>query len=252
MRSGVPWVLGVVVVAVLLLLQFGVKERMLAVQTFGVAPAVRVVQLRGGQEVCEVPVGLARGIDAVEFHPASTAASPPAIRVSVRSVPDNRVLAEGQVASGYDAARPQTATLDRSPPQGLAAVCFRNEGPARVGLFGDRVAGSPVCTRTGHGAASRGVCTPGGLRPILATAIASVDAGRALEGDLAVTLKSAEPRSYLSLAPAMVERASLFRPGFVRPALWWILLAAWLVALPFGMAYAVRAARAPGRPEERP
>ena len=58
---------------------------------------------------------------------------------------------------------------------------------------------------------------------------------------MAATFLRSEERSLVERVPAVFDRASLFRPGFVHPVLWWVLLAGWLVALPFGLARALSA-----------
>lgn len=114
----------------------------------------------------------------------------------------------------------------------VLALCFRNEGPAAMSVYGDQLAGAAFCTPSGRQANAAPVCQPGGVRPTITTAVASIDGGHALPGDVAATLLRDQPQSLLSRVPAMMERASLFRPGFVTPALRWVLLTRWVLLLP--------------------
>lgn len=233
----------VVVVSVLALLLVGGLSESRQVQSLGVSVAVPVAELGRGQQVCESPVGLVGDVDAVRFFPGTPAPRSPAMTVTLRSADQRRVLGRGTLRPGFDPALRQTVRVGRVSGGQLVALCFRNEGPAAVSVFGDQLAGPAFCTPSGR---QSGVsCAPAGVRPTLTTAVAAIDGGDPLPGDVAAILLGDEPRSLLTRVPAMMERASLFRPGFVGPAVWWLFLAGWLVLLPAAAAYALRAAARP-------
>ncbi len=217
------------------------SSRTRQVQTLGVLPLGPVADLRAGQQLCEAPVGLDGDVDAITFNPATRAQSSPAMTVTVRADGDRHVLGRGVLRAGFDPAVAQTVNFGRVHGGQLVALCFRNDGPARMSLFGDQLTGSLTCTPSGRTAGVSCQQT-GGIRPTLTTASASVDGRPPLPGDIAADLLREQPRSLLQRVPALIAGASVFRPGFVGPALWWVLLAGWLLLLPLGVAYAAAAA----------
>jgi len=242
MRKGVTAVLAVAALALAGLLAGGLASRSRQVQTLGVFPAGPIAELRAGQQLCEAPVGLAGEVNAITFNPGTVVADSPAMTLTVRSTKDRQLLGRGRLPAGFDPARPQTVRVGRVGGGQFVALCFRNEGPARVRIFGDQLTGTSICTPSGRDARNPVICRPGGVRPTLTTAVASVDGGPPLGGDPAALLLRDEPRSLLARVPDMTRRASLFRPGFVTPAVWWVLLAGWVLLVPAAIALALSAA----------
>jgi hypothetical protein len=241
MRSAV---LAFLVVGLVGLLALGVRATTSTsdrVQTLGVAPAGPVAPLARGQEVCQTPVGLSGAIDAVEFNPGSEGRRTPGLRVEVRAARDGRVLGRGRLPAGFDRTRPQTVRVGEVAGDQLVSLCVRNLGPARAVVFGDVPTGL-YCTPSGRTVSPQAIaCAPGRVRPTVTTSEARVGR-RALEGDLAMVLRRDEPRSLLARVPTVFERASLFRPAFVGPGLWWALAALVLLAAPVLLVVALRAA----------
>ncbi len=235
MRSVVLTLVGVVVSGVIALLLVGATKSDRVAQTLGVAPVGPVSLLSPGSELCQRPIALASDLDAVEFTLGTNARPAPPVTVSLRSFPDRRVLASGQLKAGYDVRGRQVVRLGHVSAGPDSELCFRNHGPARVAVYGDELSGS-LCTPTGG---RRGVCAPGSVRPTLSTSAPYVN-GRALSSDVSADFLRDHKRSLLAQVPEMMDRASLFRPGFVKPALWWLLLLGWLLAAPAGLAYALR------------
>lgn len=211
------------------------------VQTLGVAVVLPVAELAKGHELCETPIGLAGDLDAVTFNPAAPPGETPAITVSLRAVVGGRVLGRGVLPADFDPGLPQTVRLGRVHGDQLVTLCFRNRGPGPVSIFGDRFE-RLACTPSGRQANAPVICPPLGLRPTVAPATAVLD-GTPVYGDVAATFLRADRRSVLGSVPAIAQRASLFRPAFVHPTLWWALLAGWVIVLPAGLVFALKAAR---------
>jgi hypothetical protein len=186
-------------------------------------------------------VGVSDAFDAVVFNPGSAARRTPAFDVVVREAGGGPVLGRGRLEAGFDRTQAQTVAVGEVRGDRLVDLCFRNRGPSRAEVYGD-VATGVFCTFTGRLAARPIACAPGRVRPTTTTSAAELD-GRPLEGDAAALLVRDEPRSLLARAPLVAERASLFRPAFVTPGLWWVLLAAVLALAPLGLVAALRASR---------
>lgn len=233
----------IVVVGVLAIVVVGLTSRDRVAQTLGVAPAGQVAQLKAGQQLCQAPIGLADDVDQVRFYPGvvDRKATTPALVVALRSEQGHHVLGRALVPSGTDLTKSQTVSVGHVSAGPQIELCFRDEGPAPVAIYGDELHGSLCDPKAPH--PYRVTCTPGRVRPTLSTSEATVG-GNPLPGDVAAEFLRAQPRSLLAGVPLVVKRASLFRPAFVGPALWWVLIVAWVVGAPIGLAYAVR--RLPG------
>ena len=105
------------------------------------------------------------------------------------------------------------------------SVCIRNRGRLRLNVYGDLFSGSIRDSVVG-------------VRPTVTPSTASID-GTGIEGDLAIAFTAREPRSLLTRLPDMFSRASSFRPGFVGPWIYWLLLAAALLVVPFALVRAL-------------
>jgi hypothetical protein len=226
----------VVLVGIALVLVTAVTKRDAAAQTLGDDAIGPIALLKKGQEVCQKPIGLADDVERVEFNPGTPAHHPPAIDVTIRTYHGNRVLGRGLLPAGYDVAKPQTVSVGHVASGQLTELCFRNRGPARVAIYGDLLWGA-LCTPTaGHLLGA--VCVPGSVRPTLSTS-APYMKGKELPGDLAAIFLHNRSSSLFARLPKMLDRASLFRPAFVTPALWWVLIALWLLFVPAMLGFAV-------------
>jgi hypothetical protein len=104
------------------------------------------------------------------------------------------------------------------------AVCIHNRGPIATYIYGDQYTGN---IRLGLN-----------TRPTITTSSATLD-GVPLPGDIALAVTTAEPRSLIARVPAIVRHADAFRPGFVSPGLYWVLLIGLLVGVPVLLARAL-------------
>lgn len=240
MRSSIATLLIVVVVGVIAVLLVGATKSDRLAQTLGVAPAGPISVLTAGNELCQRPIALASDLDAVRFTLGTTADPAPAVTVTLRSLSGRRVFGSGRLAPGYDVGHAQTVRVGRVRAGPDTQLCFRNEGPALVALYGDDLNGSR-CTPTGGRQGFN--CVPGTIRPTLSSSAPFVN-GKPLGSDVSAVFLREESRSLLARVPDMLSRASLFRPGLVTPALWWLLIAGWLIAAPAGLVYALRRASA--------
>jgi len=223
------------------------------VQSLGVLPLTPVAELRAGQELCETPIGLVEGVDAIGFNAVSIATPSPRITVRIRDEAGKRTLMRVALnpMPALDAGTVQVVRFARVQTREYIRLCFTNEGPARVRILGDRLGGQGGCIPSGRRADQVPVCRPGGVRPTITTAGAAID-GEPIDGDVSATFfRRGGERSLLQRLPAIPKRASRFRPAYVTPALWWALFAGWLVGLPVAVGFALSRAlsareRAPG------
>jgi hypothetical protein len=134
-----------------------------------------------------------------------------------------RILARGRLAAGYDPAKAQTIQLSPSVKANrFVNFCFRNAGPGEMVLFGDKELGA--------------------VHPTISTSVASLDGHPLLDSDIALVFPRRSSKSLLQLVPQIFKRASVFRPGYVGPWLYWLLAALVLVAVPLLLARAVASA----------
>jgi hypothetical protein len=151
-----------------------------------------------------------------------------------------RPLAASPVPGGWiDNGTPQTAPVARVAPGQRVRVCVTNRGARWAFVFGDL------------GVPPEGEAFPSGPRPTITPANATVD-GVGIGGDISMSFVSDRPRSLLSRIPEMFQRASAFRPGFVGPWTYWVLLVAMLIGAPLALGRALfvslRGARDPEPP----
>lgn len=195
----------------------------------GVVSAGPIVRLGPGEEVCQTPVVAppgSEGFDAVRI-PVGTYARGDGAPLDVRVAAENGdVLGRGRLAGGYpDVVQQPTQRVEVGEVRssGPLSVCFKNRGDTSVALGGS----SDAAARTSSALRDD---QPAGA-------------------DLAVDLLGPE-RSVLSRLPSLLERASLWRPGWVSR---WTLLALGLllaVGVPLLLRAALRGA-APDRPPTR-
>ena len=189
-----------------LLATAAVHDRRLAF-TIGVPPSAFVAQLAPGAEACQRPVSVAESFEAVQFKVFTYGHPGARLTVGVRPAEGGSQLARGVLAAGYpDMSRPIVRLGQRVLEGRRVAVCIANRGARKVALYGGP--------------------------PLAASGSSGELAGRTQPWDLTLVFLRDEPRSDLSLAPAVFERASLFHPGWVRPWLLWLLAGLVLIVLP--------------------
>jgi hypothetical protein len=186
-------------------------DRALAFTT-GVVPSIPAAELRSGETVCQSPISVPQGFDRVSVQAGAPGSLGQPLEVSVRSA-EGRRLGRGRVPGGYFGPSEQATTVGEIAAGQKISVCMRNAGARKVALYGN--AGSAALPS------------------------AAVQKGRALDTDITLVFLDREPQSMLSLVPEVFERASLFRPGWVGPWLFWALSAAALLGVPLLLARAL-------------
>ena len=140
-------------------------------------------------------------------------------------------LATGQTPKGYGTLEARTFELDRPVGSGRRlSVCLRSAGPERVSLFGAGAGSSVQLANVGR------LTSPAGARGEM----------------LALVFTRRHPRSLLSLFPTIFRRAAVFRPSFVGPWTYWVLVAGVLAAFVLGGLAVARAVRADTRSDSEP
>ena len=181
--------------------------------TIGVVASIPASELTPGATVCQTPITVPQGFSRVTLQAGTPGDLGPSLTVSVRSADGQRPLGRGRLPGGYPDPTEQTTTVGEVAPGQKISVCVRNTGERKVALYGN-TAGAALFS-------------------------AAVQDGRALDTDITLVFLSRERRSMLSLLPEVFERASLFRPGWVGPWLFWALSAAALLGVPLLLARAL-------------
>lgn len=183
--------------------------------SLGVEPRRVAVSLPPGREVCQFPIDLVAAFDRIEVELATAPEASPTFEITVRRLPDGRLLGAGRPPRDYRPG-PVQVSVGRVEAGPQAAVCIRPLALPRLPLLG----GDGVQTLVSR--------TYIGERP--------------LDRDLTMRFITDRPASLLALAPEIAERASLFRAPFVRGWLYFLLLGMLVAGAPLLLARAVRAA----------
>lgn len=190
--------------------------------TLGVPSVAGVAAVPSGSETCQnsIAVPPAAGFDRVGLRLGTYFRRGPEVRVTVRVTGGGRTLARGRLAGGYPdiaEAGQQFVALSPSVPARLRVdVCVANRGSRRVAVFGAGDVAAPTSTAT-------------------------LD-GRALGQDLDLVFERSESRSVGTLTPAILGRASLFRPGWVGSWTYVVLALVAVAAVPWFTLQALRRA----------
>lgn len=174
--------------------------------TVGLPPVRVAAELPPGGSVCREEVDVPAGFSRLRLATASFGRPGPALTVSAGA-------ARGTVPAGYPDNSTVEVRVGRFSEDERIDVCVTNDGDHRMALYG-----SPPDTPPDHlGDPDR---TP----------------------ELGVTFVREESRSMLALVPDAFERAALFRPAWVGPWTFWVLLGLVLLGLPLLLAAAYRSA----------
>ena len=219
MRSplAVPVAGAVVAVLVLVVLLVTTQER--RAFTLGVPLSGAAATLAPRDEICQAPVGLPdreSNFDRVAFVLATTDARPgPQVDVTLKAL-DGAPIARGRVPGGYgpDSQIEQVVDVGRVTTRTPMQVCLRNAGALPVAVFGSGDLASRTSTAALNG-------TPLGI-------------------DVALSFEHAEPRSALSLLPALLDRMALWRAGWLGGWTYWLLAAGVLLVVPLLLIVALR------------
>jgi hypothetical protein len=212
MRSPRAVIAGVVVAAVVSIAAVAFLHRTALAFTPGVAPAAPVVRLAAGERVCQQPLDVPDGGRFDRVAVVVGGGSP--LTLDVRAA-GGRAVASGRIPGGYGARVERTVRLDRRVGPGRIAVCLRNDGSRLARVFG----ASDLAART-------------------STAVRD---GRPLHVDMALVFQRA-PRSLASELPDILARAALFRAPWLGAWVYVLLAALLLLAAPWLLVRAVRAA----------
>jgi hypothetical protein len=188
----------------------------------GVNPVMVAAELDTGDRACQAPLRLPTGaaFDRVGFQVGTYGEPGPRLRIEVLEDAGGRRLATGRLPAGYADLGHQTVEVGRVQADEPLRICFVNEDRGRAGIIGQvGVASPPTSATLNH-------------RPI--------------ENDLTVELRTAE-RPLLAWLPEAAERASVFRAGWVTPAVYWALAAGVLVLAPVLLARGIGRAAADDR-----
>lgn len=203
--------------------------------TIGVLSAAPSPPVAPGERACQQPITVppGGGFDTVDFEIGTylQPAGPP-VDVSVEPVdPGAFPIRRGVLQAGYPDVgieQRQRVHVGDVPEGARIAVCFRNRGPRRVALFG--AAGA---------AARESKATIG---------------GRHFDFDFDVVFRDGR-RSFAERLSQIVQRASLFRPPWLTPGVYYALIVILLIGLPALIARAARDLAAPQadvHPDDRP
>ncbi|MCW2991310.1 MAG: hypothetical protein JWM73_1904 [Solirubrobacterales bacterium] len=187
--------------------------------TIGVLSSAPSPAIGAGHTACQKPIRVPPGgaFDAVDFEVGNYDSSDgPPIDVTVRPIEGTFPRRHGVLPGGYPDVGIQQRHVVKvgSVPDGaLVAVCFHNRGPGPIALFG-------------NGDAAAGLSS------------GFID-DAAIGFDFDVVLRT-EKRSFASLIGDLAGRASLFRPPWLAPGVFYALFALLLLGLPALLARAVR------------
>jgi hypothetical protein len=181
--------------------------------SLGVTPSSPVAELRAHETLCQGPIDVVDHFERVTLTLGTFRRPGPPLDVRVRDAATRKVLATGHLAAGYADNKEQRVGIGRVGRGGRIAVCVTNEGRHRVATYGSADAA--------HVPSS-----------------AAVD-GKPKGVDATMRFLYDEPRSLLSLAPQMVERATLFAPSWLSPGMLWALFGLVVFAVPGLLGYAL-------------
>lgn len=228
-RPGWPVLLAVALAGlVALAIAAGLDRRDLAF-TNGV-PIVRVAAaLQPAETICQTNVEVRERFSSFELVPRWLKRPGPPLQVRVSERPSGATIASIAVRGGYPDNRPLRLRLGAPLAPGRRIdVCLFNRGEVRLGLEGGKGESAPTSPLTINGARNE-------------------------YWALSLRFLREPARSVLSRLPTMFERAALFRPRWVGPWTFWLLLIAVAIGVPLLLARALALAeKAPSAPVRLP
>jgi hypothetical protein len=194
-------------VAVVALVLVSAFQRTTLAFTLGVAPAIPVLPLESGQRACQgdIEVPTSGNFDRVWLKVDRPG---PDVKLEIVDVPTQTVAARGDLGASRD-----TVRVREIPAGAKVRVCVVNRGSRTIKVFGNPDVAAPPTT-------------------------ASLD-GNPTGVDIALVFER-EPRSLLSLAGAIMDRASLFKVGFFGGWTYWLLGLLVVAAVPALLIRALR------------
>ena len=211
-RAGVLVLLAVSLAGLIAAAFVGASDKRDLAFTIGVVPTIPAAQLPPGAMVCQTPIAVSEGFNRVRLVAGSPRAPGPRLRITVYTLA-GRQLARGELPGGYPDRTEQSAEVGRVASAQKVSVCVTDAGRRRVQVYGN----------TAYAAL---------------TSQAQID-GHALPGDLTLVFLHDKPKSVLSQLPSVFDRASVFRPGWVGPWVFWLLTAGMAIGVPLLLARAL-------------
>lgn len=181
--------------------------------SLGVAPAGVAAEVRPGARLCQGPIDVVADFERVAVRLGTFMQRGPSLAIDVRDAEGRTVLARGRLAGGYADNEEQQARTGLVREGRQVRVCITNRGLRRVAAYGGGDAAHQAST-------------------------ASVD-GTPVGADVTMRFLHDRPRSLLRLAPAMLERATLFAPSWLSPWMLGALLGLVAIAVPGLLTYAL-------------
>jgi hypothetical protein len=225
-RAGAIVLLAVAGLGLLGLLVVAGRDKRDLAFTLGVVPTIPAATLKPGVRVCQVPIGVPDEFNRVRLRAGSPGGPGQPLQLTVVDVATNSVVGRGRLPGGYPYSTEQSASVGQVGAERRIAVCVRNLGGRNVQIFGNTDAGSP----TSH----------------------AFIRGRGLPNDLTLVFLRSGERSQLAALPDLFERASVFRPGWVGPWVYWLLAAGVLLGVPLLLARALALSEEPPEAPEPP
>jgi len=186
--------------------------------TLGVASVLPSDSLHAGQTACQRPIPVPRDqpFDSVDFEVGNYFHKHgPPLDVTVRALDRSFAPRHGLLPGGYPDVgfQPRHVVRVGNVPGGSTIeVCIHNRGPIKVALFGN----GDLATQPSTG---------------------TID-GRPIDFDFDLVFRRGS-RTFATLAPTIARRASLFRPPWVSPALYYVLFALLSIGAPLLLARAL-------------
>jgi hypothetical protein len=180
--------------------------------TIGVVPSIVAADLPPGGMVCQTPIAVAEQFNRVRLSAGSPGRPAPPLTITVYTL-RGRELARGVLSGGYPDRTEKSTDVGRVASAQKVSVCATNSGRRKVQIYGN----------TSYAAL---------------TSQALID-GRPLKTDLTLVFLHDRRQSMLSQLPTVFDRASLFRPGWVGPWVFWLLSAGIVIGVPLLLARAL-------------
>jgi hypothetical protein len=219
MRRALLALLVPVALAVAALAVVGAGDRRGLVSGVPVAPVAISAVVMPGQESCQQPISVAEAFGQVGFHVGTAKLPGPELVVTVRDA-DGTPLRSGRLEGGYpDNSAPVVLVGEVRPRRGLA-VCIKNVGDSTLALLG----------------------SAGDLVPSTRVYLE----GRPGNTELTMSFYTADRPSALGEVPRILERAALFRPGWVGAWTFWGLAVVLVVGVPLLLVGALRSSAGRG------
>ncbi|MFZ0039919.1 MAG: hypothetical protein WAK93_01315 [Solirubrobacteraceae bacterium] len=197
----------------------GASERRTTAFSLDVPITTVAATMKAGSRLCQGPIAVSAAAAGVRIWIAPVGRPGASLRVVARSAGGSRL-----VASGY---------TNIAPSAGLTIPVVRFNHPVARGTT------ISLClTNTGHAPIPLAGSTPGAHSGVLQSS------GESLGSAATMIFVSPHSTSLLSSLPTVFDRASLFRPTWMHPWVYWVLVAGLLVAaglVGVGIAAAARA-----------